>query len=143
MHHSHINGTCCDTITRIREKYDFDILFHYKESVKHVHEIVIVGPEHQAHAAKEEFLYILQELCIYRMHAKLFGPKGKVIAKVKYYFNVVICFPMDKKSTKITITAMRRGMKYAIIWHTSHPSSLKAFPHGGCPRVEIKRVPKL
>ena len=141
MHDSHIIRTCSDTINRIREKHDVDILFHYKESVEHVHEIVTVGPEHQAHAAKEEFLYIIQELCFSRVHAKLFG--------FKYYFNVVVCFPLGKKSNKITITGMRRGVKYAIIWHTSHPSSLKASPHagrflhGGCPRVQIERVLKL
>ena len=65
IHHSYIIGTCCDTITRIHEKYDVDILFRYKDSIKHVHEIFIFGTEHQAHAAKEEFIYIMQELYVH------------------------------------------------------------------------------
>ena len=149
MHHSHIVNTCCDTITRIREKHDVDILFRYKESVKHVHDIVIVGAEHQAHAAKEELLDIMQELRISMVQAKLFGFREKVIAKVNCYFNEMVCFPLDKKTNKITITGMTRGVKYTIIWYTSRPSSLKASPyagrfvHGGCPRVRIEPVPKL
>ena len=49
----------------------------YKEVVKHIHEIVIVGPRHQVHTAEEEFLYIMQELCVYSVHAKLLGFGGK------------------------------------------------------------------
>ena len=150
MHHSYSIGTCCDTITRICEKHDVDILFRYKESIQQVHENVIIGPELQSHSAKKEFLYIMQELHISRVHTKLFRFRGNVIAKVKYYFSVVVCFPLNKKSNKITITGMRRGVKYAmIIWHTSRPSSLKASPHAGrfvhrgCPRVRIEQVPKL
>ena len=47
--------------------------------------------------------YISKEVEIdYRVHAKLFGPKGKVIADIKtIYFNVVR-FPLGKKSNKIT-----------------------------------------
>ena len=148
MHNSYIIGTSGDTTTRILEKHDVDILFRHKDSVKHIYVIVIVGPEHQAHTAKEEFLYIMQELRISRMHAKRFGFRGNVIDIVKYYFNVVVCFPLDMKSNKIIITAMKKGVNYAIISHTSHPSSLKAFPfaggyfHRGCPRVRIEHVQK-
>ena len=33
---------------------------------------------------------------------------------VKNYFNVVVHFPLDKKSKKITIAGIRKGMEYAI-----------------------------
>ena len=49
----------------------------------------------------------------YRVQAKLFGPKGKVIANVKHYFNVLVRFPLDKKSNKISVAGIK-GVEYAI-----------------------------
>ena len=50
----------------------------------------------------------------YRVHAKLFGLRGKVIAKVSNYFNVVVHFLLDEKSNKITIAGIRKSVEYAI-----------------------------
>ena len=50
----------------------------------------------------------------YRVYAKIFGPRRRVIAKVKNYFNVVVRFPLDKKSNKIPVSGIRKGAEYAI-----------------------------
>ena len=51
---------------------------------------------------------------VYRLHAKLFGPRGKVIAKAKIYFNAMVRFSLDKKYNKITVAGIRKGVEYAI-----------------------------
>ena len=121
-YHCHSVGACCDSITRIRKKRDVEIVFRYKGSVSRLQDIVMVCLENQTRSAKAEFLLIIQELEEHiskeveidlRVHVTLFGPRGKAIAGIQNYFNVVVHFPSDESFNKITITGMRKGVEYA------------------------------
>ena len=75
-------------ITKIRERHDVDIQFHYKEDANHLRQIVIVGPAHRT--------------------------RGKAIAKVQKRFNVTVMFPSDKESHIVTVHGMRKNVEDAI-----------------------------
>ena len=122
-HHSRIIGSCCAAVTRIREKHDVDIVFRYKEWVKYVYEIVLVGPEDQTEAANNDFLNIINELqkstlqCVeidYRLLPKLAGPRRMIFDKVNEYFNVVVRYYGRKPHCGIFVTGMRKNVEDAI-----------------------------
>ena len=116
--HTHIIASHCPTISSVCDKLDVDFEFHYKAGFDY-DEVVIVGSEYATRRAKRELVQIMQELQEYRskevdidwrIHAELSGHKGKV----NEHFNVVIDFPLDKKSSKIKVTGMRMNVEEAI-----------------------------
>ena len=97
-------------------------MFQYKASFNY-DATVIVGNEHVTRAAKKEFLLNVKELqeytskeeeIEYRVHLNPFPPRGNVTAEVKNKFNVVLHFPLHKKSKKVTVTGIRVKVENAV-----------------------------
>jgi polyribonucleotide nucleotidyltransferase len=118
QYHPRIIGKKGATIDKIRKEHDVQIQFPDREGPT-PNAIEITGYEHQAKAARDAIMKIVEELeeqitveveIDHRVHSRLIGQRGKAIAKVMEQYKVDIRFPKDKGTDIVTVTGLEENV---------------------------------